>query len=162
MIIRVSCPHCHQEYKIPEQKIGSRADCKKCGKPFLMSADDDPGYELEPPVAKSPTQEARQRPIALAPRSAKQFKALEAIATIYVWAAWFVLILSVLIAVVFAVVAFDVIAGYKAGETDAVQTGYFLGLMCGILLASFWSALLMKGIGEGIRLFLQIEINTRK
>ena len=38
-VIIIACPCCSQKYRVPEQRIGSRAHCKKCGQHFRIATD---------------------------------------------------------------------------------------------------------------------------
>lgn len=35
-MIDFECPHCHETLKIPEQYLGSRGTCKRCGKQITV------------------------------------------------------------------------------------------------------------------------------
>ncbi len=36
---RITCPHCHQRYRIPDNRMGKTVRCARCLKPFQLVED---------------------------------------------------------------------------------------------------------------------------
>ncbi len=58
MIIKIQCPNpqCGSQYNVPEEQLGQKAVCKKCGRKFLLTVEGilskDDGSQKSPPVVQ--------------------------------------------------------------------------------------------------------------
>jgi predicted Zn finger-like uncharacterized protein len=177
MEINASCPNCGTTFTVRRELIGKRAKCPKCGSPFVISetanaqtpsagsssrpepagVPDMPTYPpTAPPRAPTDTVGLRGFPGEAfgfeTDQSRPRFPALRIVARAYEVMAILVLGVAAILFVLFIIAVIR-------------QPSGILGAILGSGLTFFWAAvtaLMLLFIAQTIRLWLQIEQNTKE
>jgi predicted Zn finger-like uncharacterized protein len=63
MPIAVTCPACKHSGRVPDQALGRKIKCPKCGKPFMVEADGAAPLSSSAPAVEPPAPAGQQQPL---------------------------------------------------------------------------------------------------